>query len=113
FIRDLVGRPAAAFVGAAVFTFANPLVEGFLTAGQAQKLAAEWLPLYFFALFRALRSTEYRVPGTELAIEQSSPRNTQHATNRTRYSVPGTRYSLLAVLVLIITSLTDWQYVLY
>jgi hypothetical protein len=73
----------AAFVGAAIFTFANGQVIGFFGAGQTEKLSAQWLPLYFLLLFRALNRPQWQL------------------------------YCALSILSLVLLALTDWQYTLY
>ncbi len=74
----------AAFGGAALFSFANLQVVNFLAAGQTEKLSAQWLPLYFLFLFRAVRPD----PRWWLWVS-------------------------LSVTTLITLSLTDWQYTIY
>ena len=93
-LRDLVGNGWAAFAGAAIFTFANPRVVLFFNQGQSEKLSAQWLPLYLFFLFRALRA----------------PSDIDHPVLATRYSLFA---SGAAILTLLLASLTDWQYVMY
>jgi len=92
-IRDWVGDPWAAFAGAALFTYGSRNVLVFYTLGQAEKLSAEWLPLYLFLLFRALPRP----------MDQSAP---QPGPDRWR------RYAGGAVGTLLLLSLTDWQYLM-
>jgi hypothetical protein len=97
-IRDLVGNPWAAFAGAALFTFANGNMVSFFALGQAEKLSMEWLPLYLFFLFRAVHGRPVWEPG---------------ATAPARIDTRPWLYAGLAVLTLVIMSLTDWQYVMF
>jgi len=96
-IRDWVGDPGAAFVGAALFTYGSRNVLAFYTLGQAEKLSVEWLPLYLFLLLRALADV---VPAPDpLTVP---PR-------RARWPW----YAAGSVGTLLVMSLTDWQYVIY
>ena len=82
-LKDLTGATWPAFLGAAVFTYANNQLIGFFSLGQAEKLSQWWLPLYLWLILRSL--------------------------NRPRWLL----YGLAAVLTLVAMALTDWQYVLY
>ncbi|MEI6047177.1 MAG: hypothetical protein WCS37_22775, partial [Chloroflexota bacterium] len=93
-IQDLVGNSWAAFAGAALFTYANDQVIGFFSFGQAEKLSAEWYPLYLFLMFRVLHGRP--VKG---GIARESGR--------------WWLYPALSILTLVILSLTDWQYLIY
>ncbi len=97
-IRDLAGSAWAAFAGAALFTYASPLVLGYFIGGQSNLLAAEWLPLFLFCVGRALRGRPVP-PGGGLAA----------AHDLRRWPV----YAAAAVATLLIMSLTEWQYVLF
>jgi len=91
-IRDIAGYGWAAFAGAALFTYANEQVLGFFWFGQAEKLSAQWYPLYLFFMFRTLHGPP----------------------NQPQKGVMGWRlYLALSVLTLVILSLTDWQYLIY
>ncbi len=96
-IRDLVGDPWAAFAAAGVFTYANEHTLLYYGAGQDNLIHGEWLPLYFFFLFRALdgvpRWTGGLVPARDLRGRRL--------------------YAVGAVATLLVTSLTDWEYVLW
>lgn len=110
-IRFLTGNAWAAFAGAAVATFANFRVLGFLSAGQTQMISGEWLPLYILCMLLAIRSAgadPNPVPGEE----QSTIRD--HGAIRKAGS--GKRWLIfagLSVVLLLAMSLTDWQWVLY
>ncbi len=91
-IRDWVSDPWAAFAGAALFTYGSRNVLAFFTLGQAEKLSAEWLPLYLFLLFRALPDPPPAAP----------PATPQHWR----------RYAVAAAGTLLLLSLTDWQYLM-
>jgi hypothetical protein len=93
-IRHLVGNPLAAFAGAAVATYANFRVIGFLVAGQTQMISGQWLPLYILCMLLSVQH-----------LTTPSP-----ATTRPK---PWWLFTLLAVLLLIAMALTDWQYVMY
>jgi hypothetical protein len=101
-IRDFVGNPWASFGGAAVFTFANPLVLDYFSAGQAEKLSAQWLPLYLFFMFRAVNGVPiWRVrPSGDYYVER----------RQDRYWYVN---AVFAVATLVIMALTDWQYVMH
>ncbi len=89
-IRDIVGENWAAFAGAALFTYANEQVLGYFLYGQAEKLSAQWYPLYLFFMFRALGTNQKIKPaGRKLVL-----------------------YIALSIITLIIISLVDWQYVI-
>jgi hypothetical protein len=101
-IRDLVGNTWAAFAGAAVVTFANPRVVLFFNHGQSEKLSVEWLFLYLFLLFRALPRSASDQNGATSAAEPAGE-------GRSRWPF----YAAGAVVALLLTSLTDWQYLMY
>ena len=56
-IRDWVRNPWAAFAGAVIAAYGDYHVAVFLTAGQSSYITLQWIPLYFFFLFRAVRGT--------------------------------------------------------
>ncbi len=96
-IRDIVGSNGAAFVGAALFTYANSHTLAFYSTGQDNLLSGEWLPLYFFCLLRAVQNTPHWVAGAPAPPMGRARRG----------------WAAGAVATLIITSLTDWQYVMW
>ncbi len=96
-LYDLVGNTWAAFAGAGLYTFANEHVVAFFAQGQSEKLSMEWLPLYFFFMLRALH-------GRPMWLN-----NALIARDSRRWPV----YMILAVAVLVIMSLVDWQYVMF
>ncbi len=102
-IRDIVGNPWSAFAGAALFTFANHNLFGHFQAGQAEKVSAEWLPLYFLFLFRMLHG----VPVWEQPVPGRLPQPA--CFNRGKWKL----YLALSVLTLLALTFTDWQYVLH
>lgn len=112
-LRDLVGNSWAAFGGTALFTYANYQVIGFFSFGQAEKLSAEWYPLYLFFMFRTLHGppanlakADY-IPSNEIAASETKPPAGIWGMGRWRL------YLALSVVTLVILSLTDWQYLIY
>jgi hypothetical protein len=83
FAENKLWTNVAAFSGAAIFTFANGQVIGFFSAGQTEKLSAQWLPLYLFFLFRAINRSQWLW------------------------------YAALSIFTLLLLALTDWQYTIY
>ena len=118
-ICRLVGNPLAAFAGSAIATYGNFIVIGFLSAGQAQMISGEWLPLYILLMLCALHGThreqskdvQWEQAGTNSTEERNQPVYEQMRTYPERRS--WLTFAALSVLVLVIMSLTDWQYVLY
>lgn len=104
-IRDLVGNPWAAFAGAAIATYANSWVLFFYVHGQANLVAAEWMPLYFLLMLRTLHGG----PNWNTTLEGDVEGDAPARKHRYRWLL----YAGLSVLVLLITSLTDWQYVVF
>ena len=100
-IRDIVGNPWAAFVGAGIAAYADYHVVVFLTTGQSSYITLQFLPLYFFFLFRALHG----IP----------------TWSRDNYELRITNYELgrwplyvaLCIATLLLISLTDWQYLMF
>ncbi len=83
-IRDVVGSPLAAFVGAAVYTYANDqIIAEYLKGTENYLMGAALLPLYCFLLLRA--------------------------ATRQRWGW----YGAAASLALLALALTDWQYTLF
>ncbi len=111
FIRDIVGRALAAFAGAAVFVYANILVVNFLIYGQSEKLSMEWLPLYFFFMFRALYGRP--VWGTSSTGSMGSTSSTGSNMILRRDMRHWPVYAVLSIATLVIMALTDWQYVMF
>ncbi len=124
FIRDIVGNPWAAFAGAALFTYANHNVVNFFIAGQTNMISAQWLPLYFFFLFRALHGpslrgittslrSNYELRITNYELERmKSIRNSSFVIRNSRMGRSSLLYIALSIITLIIMSLTDWQFVM-
>lgn len=110
-IRDLTGNSWAAFGGAALFTYANHQVIGFFSFGQAEKLSAEWYPLYLFFMFRALYGKPSNSVTTADTTEISG--ETKVSFIKELINKPNVLYIALSILTLIILSLTDWQYLIY
>ncbi|HUS16115.1 MAG TPA: hypothetical protein VM536_14045 [Chloroflexia bacterium] len=97
-LRDLVGDPWGAFAGAALFTYGSRQVLGFYSLGAANLVMLQWLPLYFFFLFRSLHGRpRWAADGTLALREMHRP----------------LVYGALAVLTLVIMSLTDWQFIVW
>jgi hypothetical protein len=97
-IRDLVGNPWAAFAGAVVATYTDYHITVFLAVGQSNMITLQWMPLYLFFLFRALHGRPTWGPDDNLV-----GRDTR------RWPV----YMVLAILMLLFTTLTDWQYLMF
>jgi hypothetical protein len=93
-----VGNPWAAFVGAAIATYADYHVVVFLTTGQSSYITLQFLPLYLFFLFRALHGKP--IWNYELRI-------TNYELGR------WTLYVGLCIVTLLLITLTDWQYTMF
>ena len=112
FIRDIVGNPWAAFAGAALFTYANHNVVNFFIAGQTNMISAQWLPLYFFFLFRALHGPSHF--GFWILDFGLNPLKSKIGAppGLPKSKIQNLKYIALSVITLIIMSLTDWQFVM-
>ncbi len=98
-IRDWVGsgKPWAALAGAVVSTYGDYHVPVFLTEGQSSYITLQWIPLYFFFLFRAVRGRPIWGENDELV---------GYDTRRWR------AYSVLSIVTLLLITLTDWQFLM-
>ncbi len=97
-IRDLLYNPWAAFAGAVVATYTDYHIPVFLTVGQSSYITLQWVPLYFFFLFRAIRG---------------KPIWSQDGRLLDRDTRPWPVYVGLSILALVLTTLTDWQYLMF
>jgi hypothetical protein len=98
-MRDWVGigSPWAAFAGAVVATYVDYHVSVFLVEGQSSYITLQWIPLYFFFVFRAARGRPLWGANNELL-----------GYDARRWPL----YAALSVLTLLLLTLTDWQFLM-
>jgi hypothetical protein len=96
-IRDWVGNPWAAFAGAVIAAYGDYHVAVFLSAGQSSYITLQWIPLYFFFLYRAMRGRPLWSTTNELS-----------GFDTRRWLL----YTALSILTLLLITLTDWQFLM-
>jgi hypothetical protein len=96
-IRDWVGNPWATFAGAVIAAYGDYHIAVFLSAGQSSYITLQWIPLYFFFLFRAVR-------GAPLWTATNEP----SGFDTRKWLL----YTALSILTLLLITLTDWQFLM-